>query len=77
MASSDPTGSAAKLALGGRLQIAGGACAFVTCMAGWYIFFAIMLAALDFPFQIPVGDLSTVIPGASQRMKAKDAEQMA
>jgi len=56
-----------------RLQIAGGACTFVTSMAGWYIFFAIMLAALDFPFQIPVGDLSTLIKGASERAKAKES----
>jgi hypothetical protein len=41
-------------------------------MAGWWIFFAIMLAALDFPFSIPVGDLSTLIKGASTRMKEKD-----
>jgi uncharacterized protein len=37
----------------GRLVVAGGAFAFVTCACGWYIFFAIMLAALDFPFQLP------------------------
>ncbi|RAL61286.1 hypothetical protein DID88_010365 [Monilinia fructigena] len=67
--------NAAELALAGRLQIAAGACLFVTSMAGWWIFFAIMLAALDFPFQIPVGDLSTLIKGASERQKSK--EQMA
>ena len=39
--------------LAGRLVVAGGACAFVTCCCGWWIFFAIMLAALDFPFQLP------------------------
>ena len=44
----------------------------MTCIAGWYIFFAIMLAALDFPFGIPVGDLSTVIMGASVRIKEKE-----
>ncbi|TVY49482.1 Protein alcS [Lachnellula occidentalis] len=60
------------IALAGRLQIAGGASLFVTCMSGWWIFFAIMLAALDFPFQIPVGDLSTLIKGASTRQKEKD-----
>jgi len=64
--------NAAKLALAGRLQIAAGACLFVTSMAGWWIFLAIMLAALDFPFQIPVGDLSTLIKGASERKKAKE-----
>ncbi|KFY32508.1 hypothetical protein V493_00129 [Pseudogymnoascus sp. VKM F-4281 (FW-2241)] len=60
------------LALGHGLQIASGACFFVTCMAGWYMFFAIMLEELDFPFQIPVGDLSTLIMGASQKKKAKE-----
>jgi len=39
--------------LGGKLQVAGGATAFVTCCFGWWIFTAIMLAALDFPFQLP------------------------
>jgi len=63
----------ATIALAGRLQTAGGAFAFVTSMAGWYIFFAIMLAALDFPFQIPVGDLSTMIKGASERAKSKES----
>lgn len=69
---------AAKLALAGKLEIAGGACLFVTCMAGWWLFFAIMLAALDFPFQIPVGDLSGMIKGYSERQTVKkDAVHMA
>lgn len=55
-----------------KLVIATGAFFFVTCLAGWWIFFAIMLAALDFPFQIPVGDLSTMIKGLSARKKEKD-----
>ncbi|TGO33701.1 hypothetical protein BHYA_0231g00130 [Botrytis hyacinthi] len=66
---------ATQLELANRLQIAAGATLFVTSLAGWWIFFAIMLAALDFPFQIPVGDLSTLIKGASEREKSK--EQMA
>ena len=37
----------------GRLQEAGGAFAFITCLFGWWIFIAIMLASLDFPFSIP------------------------
>lgn len=63
---------AAKAAYASRLQVGGGACAFVTALAGWYLFFAIMLAALDFPFQIPVGDLSTMIKGASEKRKAQE-----
>ncbi|KAG9231729.1 GPR1/FUN34/YaaH-class plasma membrane protein-like protein [Amylocarpus encephaloides] len=65
---SDPSAAA----LAGRLQIAAGAFTFVASMAGWWIFAAIMLAALDFPFQIPVGDLSTMIKGASEKEKAKE-----
>ena len=56
-----------------RLVIAGGAFAFVTSMAGWWIFIAIMLASLDFPFSLPVGDLSHIIKGACERRKVKDA----
>jgi hypothetical protein len=52
---------------------AGGAILFVTSAAGWWIWFAIMLAALDFPFQLPVGDLSTMIKGGSVRMKEKES----
>jgi hypothetical protein len=37
-------------------------------MAGWYLLTAIMLAIVDYPIQIPVGDLSTVIKGRSVRM---------
>jgi len=59
--------------LGGHLVIAAGAFFFVTCCAGWWIFFAIMLAALDFPFQIPVGDLSTMIKSGSARTKEKES----
>ncbi|KAL9007981.1 MAG: hypothetical protein Q9173_006849 [Seirophora scorigena] len=53
-----------------RCLVAGGAFAFITSLAGWYIFLAIMLASLDFPLQVPVGDLSTLIRGASA--KARD-----
>jgi hypothetical protein len=35
------------------LLIAAGACCFVVCALGWWIFFAILLASLDFPFQLP------------------------
>jgi len=63
------TGAEGKLVMSGKLQTAAGAFCFVTCCCGWWIFFAIMLAALDFPFQLPVGDLSTFIKGASQKKK--------
>jgi hypothetical protein len=41
-------------------------------MSGWYILVAVLFAIVDFPIQIPVGDLSTVIKGHSER-KARHA----
>jgi succinate-acetate transporter protein len=60
-------------ALANRLLVGAGASLFVTCLSGWWIFFAIILASVDFPFQLPVGDLSTMIKGGSTRMKEKES----
>jgi hypothetical protein len=46
----DPVGNAT---LGNRLIYASGACSFVTCILGWYLFMSIMMASLDFPFSLP------------------------
>ncbi|KAG9659651.1 GPR1/FUN34/YaaH-class plasma membrane protein-like protein, partial [Aureobasidium melanogenum] len=74
-AAANSTAQASHAATASRLMVAGGAITFVTDMCGWWIFFAIMLAALDFPFQLPVGDLSTFIKGASDRRKAKEEKE--
>jgi len=55
--------------LASKLQIGGGACAFVTSMLGWYLFFVQVLASVDFPLSLPVGDLSNMIKGASDRRR--------
>lgn len=60
-----------KLTLARNCQIAAGAFTFVTIILGWYLFFVIMLAALDFPFQLPVCDLSVYIKGASEKRREK------
>lgn len=52
----------------GTLIIAGGAFAFVTCVCGWWIFFAILLASLDFPFQLPGKCLPTIMSGMRQSL---------
>ena len=44
--------------MGARLQLTGGATTFIFCMSVWYIFISQMAAAVDFPIQLPVGDLS-------------------
>ncbi|KAF1987491.1 GPR1/FUN34/YaaH-class plasma membrane protein [Aulographum hederae CBS 113979] len=61
------------MAFATHLQVIAGGFCFVTCILGWWIFIAIMLAALDFPFQLPVGDLSQLIKGQSEKMKERDS----
>jgi len=61
----------ANSAQGSQLLVVAGAFAFIACVAGWYIFAAQMLACVDFPLSLPVGDLSTLIKGASDRKAAK------
>ncbi|OJJ57943.1 hypothetical protein ASPSYDRAFT_153100 [Aspergillus sydowii CBS 593.65] len=60
--------------LGERLQVAAGAFNFALCIPIWHIFLTQILEAVDFPFRIPVGDLSSVIPGRSQKIRAKAKE---
>ena len=50
-----------------KLLVAAGACDFIVCLLGWYLFFVQLLAAVDFPLNLPVGDLSRFIKGASER----------
>jgi hypothetical protein len=40
-------------AVAAKCQEAAGAFTFVTCILGWYILMAIMLASVDFPFDLP------------------------
>ncbi|KAJ5249076.1 hypothetical protein N7468_000527 [Penicillium chermesinum] len=54
-----------------KLQVAGGACNFVVCLPIWHIFIAQICEAVDFPFAIPVGDLSTIVIGRSQKARRK------
>ncbi|MCJ1285717.1 hypothetical protein MMC26_005058 [Xylographa opegraphella] len=59
------------MALGGQLEVAAGACVFVFCMAGWYLLVVQLMQAVDFPFSLPVGDLSTKFQGGAARRKAR------
>ena len=55
-----------------KYQHAAGGLTFVTSLLGWYLFFVQLLAAVDFPLNLPVGDLSGFIKGASERAAARD-----
>ncbi|KAJ9640832.1 hypothetical protein H2204_003121 [Knufia peltigerae] len=55
------------------LQHAGAALLLLVSLLGWYIFLALVFLAVDFPLSLPLGDLSTVIKGAGDRARAKQA----
>ncbi|KAF2035139.1 hypothetical protein EK21DRAFT_96916 [Setomelanomma holmii] len=57
-----------------KCQEAAGAFTFVTCLLGWYILMAIMLASVDFPFDLPLIDLSGMVKGASDKRKIDHVE---
>ncbi|KAF2647974.1 hypothetical protein K491DRAFT_556493, partial [Lophiostoma macrostomum CBS 122681] len=56
--------AAANATLAERMEIAAGASAFVSAAMGWYLLASQMLQAVDFPMQLPVGDLSTIVKGS-------------
>ena len=43
-------------------------------MAGWWIFFAQMLASVDFPVQIPVFDISHLLKPGSAKVSNKEKD---
>lgn len=51
--------------------VAAGAVGFPVLVIGWYLLLVIMLGSVDFPINLPVGDLSTIIKGGSEIAKAK------
>lgn len=53
-----------------RLQKAAGGFCFACSLAGWYIFASLLLASLEFPFSIPVGDLSHLFPPRKKQAEA-------
>ena len=57
-----------------RLQFLAGVFGVITTSLGWYIFAAQMLASVDFPLQLPVGDLSHFIMPYSEKVKLKQEQ---
>ena len=56
------------------LQIGSGGCCFVVSMLGWYVFLSVMLVSVNFPWSLPVGDLSSLVKGAGENTVV-DAEK--
>lgn len=57
-------------------QHAAGGFVFAVCLLGWYLLFAQLMASVDFPINFPVGDLSKLIKGASERAVSRENVQM-
>ena len=50
---------------------------FACCMGLWCYLIVVLLASVDFPIELPVGDLSRLISGASQRKGPSDGAGIA
>lgn len=59
-----------------KLQTASGAIVFVFCIFTWYLELHLMLQSVDFPVNVPVFDLSSKIPGATDRLKKSPEYQV-
>ncbi|EXJ72442.1 uncharacterized protein A1O5_04946 [Cladophialophora psammophila CBS 110553] len=55
-----------------KCQHAASGLLFAVCLLGWYLLTAQLLAAVDFPLNVPVGDLSHLVKGASERAARKE-----
>ncbi|ATY63186.1 transcriptional activator of ethanol catabolism [Cordyceps militaris] len=58
-----------------KLQVATGAFVFVFCVFGWYLLFVQLLRSVDFPLDLPVGDLSRRL--FVRRQKAPENKELA
>ncbi|KAF8242536.1 hypothetical protein K440DRAFT_638914 [Wilcoxina mikolae CBS 423.85] len=54
-----------------NLLVGGGAACFVVSLMTWYALINSLLQSVDFPFELPMGDLSSLFPGASQRKELR------
>ena len=52
------------------LQNVGAGFLLAVSLIGWYIFTSLVLTSVDFPFRLPLGDLSTRLRGYNEKRKA-------
>lgn len=56
-----------QIELAHKLTVGGGAACFVVSMCSWYAMLGGLLESVDFPFTLPMGDLSHIVPGSKDR----------
>ena len=66
------TESEGKASLYNSLVKGAGGVSFVGTLAGWYLLVVIMLATLEFPLDLPIGDLTGLIRGANDKPTNKE-----
>ncbi|KAK4450810.1 GPR1/FUN34/yaaH family-domain-containing protein [Podospora aff. communis PSN243] len=66
LAAAEWTHADGNLELSNRLLVGGGAACFVVSACSWWAMIGGLLESVDFPFTLPMGDLSRMVPGASQ-----------
>lgn len=64
------------IAAANSLQYAAGALTFTFCAFGWYLLIAILLQTLEFPFSLPVFDLSQKFPSKANWRRKSEAEMV-
>lgn len=64
------------MAVANNLQVAAGAFTFTFCVFGWYLLTSILLQTLEFPFSLPVFDLSARFPGKANWRRKSEAEMV-
>ncbi|KAH8203510.1 hypothetical protein TruAng_002258 [Truncatella angustata] len=55
-----------------KLTVAGGAFFLGACACGWWCLASILLTAVDFPYHLPLGDLSGIVKGRSELRRVRD-----
>ena len=69
LAASYFAGARGQMAKSNSTRIVGAAFAFAASLIAWYLWFSLILDSVDFPFSLPVGDLSKYIKGKSDKNK--------
>ncbi len=68
LAAAEWTHTQGQMALSSRLMVGGGAACFIVSMCSWWAMIGGLLESVDFPFSLPMGDLSAVVKAEQRKM---------
>ncbi|KAK3389984.1 GPR1/FUN34/yaaH family-domain-containing protein [Podospora didyma] len=76
LAAAEWTHAQGQMALSHRLTVGGGAACFVVSLCSWWAMIGGLFESVDFPFVLPMGDLSEIMPTRTPRTKTADEEKL-